>query len=119
MRTEFVTFVHSVSVSLLDRFNVYDNNVKDEFNKSWDKSLNEYAEKYSLTWQEAHKHSLSKNNIHDDGSCGPIRTLYFIEDVELPKENFTFLQLLQKNCKDKELVIVVMDKITREREIFD
>lgn len=118
MRTEFVTFVHSVYLSTLDRFNPYDNSVKEVFCKCWDKSLKEYSETYPLTDSEIYKYSIHYDGLRVIGGNN-LHSLIFTEDIELPKENFTFLQLLQKNCKDKELVIVVMDKITREREIFD
>lgn len=115
MSTMFVTFVHSIAITTLAGFDPYADSVKDAFVRSWN-----YAVKNYFSGQEdvdLGKWGISDRDVRDEN--GNIHNFIFNEDKELPEDSFRFLNILKDYLKDLDLRIIIIDKVSRQREIFD
>jgi len=117
MATVFVTFLHSVSIKPLEDWNPYEKNIRDEFPRIWDKACDEWGASVEFPEKDLWKYKLGNDDILTD--CGNLYTIHFEEDKELPQDSSSFLKILQNRCVKAGLKIVIMDKVTRQREILE
>lgn len=116
MATVFVTFVHSIAITTLAGFDIYADSVRDAFVRSWN-----YAVKNYFSGQEEDVDigiwRISDSDVRDHN--GNVHNFIFNEDKELPEDSFRFLNILKDYLYDLHLKIIVVDKVTRQREIFE
>lgn len=115
MATVFVTFVHSIAITTLAGFDPYADSVEDAFVRSWN-----YAVKNYFSGQEDVDIGIwriSDGDVRDHN--GNVHNFIFNEDKELPEDSFRFLNILKDYLNDLHLKIIVVDKVTRQREIFE
>ena len=119
MATTFITVLYSVSVVSMDGWDPYiEGGVGGVFEKCWNKAVKEYQDKKELPEEDCYKY---KAFYHRDFTVdgGNLHTVKFGDAKELPEDSFTFLNMLSKRLNENCLRVAVLDKGSRQREIFD
>ena len=119
MATTFITVLYSVSVVSMDGWDPYiEGGVGGVFEKCWNKAVKEYQDKKELKEEDCNKYkAFNHSDFQVDG--GNLHTVKFSEAKELPEDSFTFLNMLSKRLNENCLRVAVLDKGSRQREIFD
>ena len=119
MAIAIITVLYSVSVICMDGWNPYiEGGIGGVFEKCWNKTVKEYQDKKELKEEDCEKYKVfNHRDFQVDG--GNLHTVKFSEAKELPEDDFTFLKMLSKRLNENSLRAAVLDKGSRQREIFD